>query len=140
MAISLEIQFGQRVQRRIESQQVHGATSGQGHALEQSLLLATAPFDRAVFARILHQNLPHQKRANGNNVLAISELVSSLLGKPHIGLVDQCRALQSVTRPFLLQVVVRNAAQFAVDDRKNSAETFLAPGLPIGQEGGNGFR
>jgi len=47
----LGVQFGQRVQRRIESQQVHGATSGQGHALEQSLLLATAPFDRAVFAR-----------------------------------------------------------------------------------------
>jgi hypothetical protein len=82
---------------------------------------------------VLHQNLPHQLRTDGEEMLAVLERACALFFEPQIGLVDKGGTLQGVIRAFPLQVTMRYSPQFVVNTREHNAQGFFVTGLPIRQ-------
>jgi hypothetical protein len=83
---------------------------------------------------MLHQNLSHQLRANGDKMLAVFERACALFFQPQIGLVDKCGTLQSVVGTFLSQVTMRHAPQFVVNAREYGAQGLVVASLPSRQQ------
>ena len=81
----------------------------------------------------LHQNLPHQLRTDGDEMLAVLERACALFFEPQIGLVDKGGTLQGVVGTFFSQVTMRDSPQLVVDTREYGAQGLIVTGLPIRQ-------
>jgi hypothetical protein len=64
---------------------------------------------------VLHQNLPHELRRNGEEMSAVLEMDRLLPGEAQVSFVHQVCGLQGVIGAFLSQMAPRQAAQFVVD-------------------------
>ena len=106
---------------------VSGAASANG---------ARPAFLRRVRAGVLHQNLPHQPRGDGNEVRSILQLDVRRSGEPHPRLVHERRGLQRVIPALLRHLPGGDAPQLVVHQRQQSVEGSLAPLPPFNQETG----
>ncbi len=115
MRLCCGLSLRQFVECVVESDQVHAA-SFQGERIVEFQPDSAIALAGVAGARILDQNLSHQLGADGEKVPAILDGSSGLLLQAQIGLVYQGGALQSVAGPFIAEVVVREAAQFVIDE------------------------
>ncbi len=75
-------------------------------------------------ARILDQDLPHEAGRDSKKMGAILPLRQFLTDQADVRFVNQGSALQGVVGAFALQVPMRHAAQFGVNDRHQGVEGF----------------
>ena len=130
MRLCCTIEFGQFVQSVVESDHVHAAGL-ERQAVIQRYSIASISLGGIAAARVLDQNLPHQLRADGQEMFAVLELGRALLLEPQVSLVHQGGALQGVVRAFLPQVVVRDPSEFVINERKHGAQRLLVAGVPV---------
>jgi hypothetical protein len=64
-------------------------------------------------------------------MITILEPSRALLLQSQISLVHERGALQGVTRPFLLQVTMRDAAKLVINERKRRAQGLVVAGVPV---------
>ena len=91
-------------------------------------------------AGVLHQDLPHEPRGNSKKVRAVLPLRRTLAGQAQIGLVHQCRTLQSMIAAFLTQVVPGKPAQLVIDERHQGLQSGAISIAPAHEEAGNRTR
>ncbi len=131
-AALLPIEPGQFIQRVVQSDHVHSRRLARQSFIEREPV-ARIPLCGFSAARVFHQNLPHQLRADGDEMLAILERACALFLQPQISLVHQSSALQSVVGPFFSEVSMRHSSQLVVNTREHGAQGLVITSLPIGQ-------
>src|SRR5208337_3240112 len=121
------VETSQLQQRIVERHQIHIFCVWRRQRLVERQLMSAATLCRAVPARVLDQNLPHQLRRNGEEMLAVRKSSRGPLAQPEISLMDQRRALQGVVAALFPEVPVRLTAQFVVDPGNQALErAFLS--------------
>ena len=94
---------------------------------QQDALQTTAALVGVAPARVIHQNLTHGARRDGEEVRAVLPVDRGLVHQSQVGLVDQCRRLQRVTDPLLGHLPASDVLQLGVDDRQDAFERgFIA--------------
>jgi hypothetical protein len=78
-------------------------------------------------SRVVDQNVAHHLRSHSKEVRAILPINFLLTGQTKIGLVHESGSLQRVAIALTLNVAMRNAPQFVIDQRRQSIErSFVA--------------
>ncbi len=131
-AALLPIEFRQFVQGVVESHHVH-APGFARQVVVQRQAVASISLCGFAAACMLHQDLPHQLRADGQEVLPVLKLTRALFFEAQISLMHQGRALQGVVRTFLAQVIMRDPPKLVVDEREYGGQGFVVAGAPVCQ-------
>ncbi len=97
----------------------------------QFYLAFRAAFGCAMTASVVHQDLSHQSRCNGNEVFTVLRLKGTLIRQAQVGLMNQCRGLQSVGGTFALKVMVSKGMQLIVEKRNQGVERLAVACLPL---------
>ena len=82
---------------------------------------------------VVHENLTHQVRGHSEEVGAAVYL-RILANETQVGFIDQGSALQGVSGTLAIQVIVREAAKFIVDQRDQSVESLAISLAPVGEK------
>lgn len=128
----LQVELSEAVQCVIERHEIHAPLLSRSKGVLEHQRLPSATLRSLSLARILHEDLTHQLSANPKEMSAIFEVAWRLLHQAKIGFVNQSRGLQGVIWTFSAQVVVRQAAKLAVDQRQKPLQRLLIAGPPLG--------
>ncbi len=82
---------------------------------------------------MIDQDVTHQLRADSEEVRAVLPFKSFLTGEPQVSFVDQRCCLQRMAVAFLAHLAACDAAQFSVDERKQSVEGRVVTCTPSGE-------
>jgi hypothetical protein len=82
---------------------------------------------------IVHQNLPHQARCDGQEMSTAFGFKGLLIEKAKVRLINQRGTLQGVSRTFALQVIVRDLTQFLVNNRDQLFKGVLIARSPTNE-------
>ena len=115
----------QLVQGVVQSQEFGISVDGQSVQVLEGDPASAVTFVGPAFAGVVHQDLTHEARGNGNEMRAVLQFHRLTSQQPQVGLVDQRRALQGVIRALGLEVVVRQAPQLFVDQRHQTREELF---------------
>ena len=118
-------------QRLVERHEVIGAIAAHdGFLVERHMLGRRAPrlrlWRRAWSTRMRRMACADYRQEMG----AILPLHALVIDQPHVGFVDQRRRLQAVAGALAPHVVVRQATEFVVDDRRQEGERTLISVAP----------
>ena len=113
---------GQRFECSVELQNFDGFESGGRCQLQAGqrffglhfLTFPSAALSSWARPRVVHENLAHDSRRNGEEMRAVIKLALRVFGQFQIGFIEQCGRLQGVIGPFTAQMPSRNAMQVAV--------------------------
>jgi hypothetical protein len=83
---------------------------------------------------MLDKNLPHEVCRNPKEMRAILPPRRILTRKAQIRFVDQGGALQRVVATLALQIMMRQAPQFGVDQRHQRLQRLAVPVPPANQQ------
>ena len=129
----LAIELGEFIQGIVERDQVCTRCPVRQALIQRDSIAPVALGSLSATCR-LDQDLPHQRGADSQEMLAVLELVGTLLCEAQVGLVHQCRALKGVIRAFPAQVITRQVSKLVIDKRKGSAQRRFITGLPVCQQ------
>jgi len=127
------VEAGESFQSIVERDQIESLTLRQiWGVIDGKHPLAATPLCGTVTASVIHQDLPHELRRDGKEMLAILVLRIFLPEQAEIGFVHERRALEGVTGSLAQKLTSRYPAQLVIDDWQESVEAFaitLAPSL-----------
>ena len=124
----------QRVQRIVEGHEIIGAIGAEdGLGVERDMLGVRAALD-VVAPRMVDEDAAHRLRRHRKEMGAVLPLHALVVDQPHVGFVDQRRRLQAVAGALALHVVVRQAVELVVDDRRQPGERALVPVAPRAEQ------
>src|ERR1017187_5530210 len=109
------IDASQLVQGVVQSQEFGISVDGQGSQILQGDPASTLTFGRSTAAGVVHKDLTHEARSNGDEMSAVLQLNRYAAYQPEVGLVNQGGALEGVIRPFQLELIVSDTPQLFVD-------------------------
>ena len=118
--------------------------SVEGHEVSASFLLKahrliqrhseTFPLAGLLTAGVVHQDLAHQPRSHSVEMRTILQARVGLIDESEVGLVDECRGLQSVALAFLPQIACGKLAEFAVHKGREVIQGILVASRPFGKQ------
>jgi hypothetical protein len=91
-------------------------------------------FQSSTFPGVVYKDLPHEARSHGYEMRAVLQSGRLASQESNVSLMNQCGALQGVSRPLGLQLVVREAPQLFVDQRNHDAQSFFVALPPVLQK------
>jgi hypothetical protein len=130
----LGIQGGKFVEGGVQRKQINGGLWGLRQietALYRNRMDAGTPLGGATAPFIVHEDPTHELRGDAQEVGAILDRKSFLPREAQIDFVDQSGSLKRVIGPLLAKVMASDAAEFAIDERKNTIERIAVKGSPI---------
>jgi hypothetical protein len=127
----------QLVQGIVQSQELGVSVDRESVQILEGDLASPVTFGRSTFAGVVHKDLTHEPRSDGDEVCAALQSHRLTSQQPKVGLVNESRALQGVIRSFGLEVVVSEPPQLFVDQRDQSLERLLVSLLPVLQKLGD---
>ncbi len=129
---------GQRVERRVEIEDLLGQALDQGRALlHRDLHHRTPSFARRLGPGVVDQDPPHDRGGGAEEVGAVLPLHAALIDQPQVDLVDQRRRRQGVFGPLAAEERPRHPPQVVVDDRRQRLERLAIAGAPAQQQVGD---
>ena len=91
----------------------------------------------ATRARVIHEDAAHDASRHRKEVCTVAPRDILRVDQPEIGLVDEDRGLEAVTRALSRHAALRDLVEFPVDERNQSLEGTLVAPPPFEKEPGD---
>ena len=119
-------------ERLVERDQSSQPFIGNGDAIiEWDGLPSAPPFRRLARPGMIYEHMPHGLGSHTVELSPILPLFAGVTRQPQIGLVDESRSLQGVTRILPLHMPARQFVQLRVNQRHKLLERSRIPVSPI---------
>src|SRR5204862_1248601 len=102
--------------------------------LDRYFLRSAAALGAVLLPRVVYKNLSHQMRRDTEEVRTAFPIRKVLRDQPYVCFMYQRGGLQRRSRSLVSEVVVRQPAQFLVNQRRQQIQRFFAPTPPIDQK------
>ena len=129
------VQCLQGLQRVIQCHEIDAPVAADVRRLRQrDVKLAAAAFRAVSRPRHVDQDTAHDLRGHGKEVGAVLPAYVLPIDQPQVGLVDERRRLEDVSRALARHVSRREAMQLLVNQRRQRLERGLVAAAPRGEQ------